>query len=121
MKDFISILVPFAKRLPAQRGFANELAIDRYRQALIHNPWLETFPLLIQAVTPGYDDGNWSVRDRENHYLPLELADLRGWQLLALSGGKPITLTGEWNGRKLRPLGIWHDGGYWQANAGEIW
>jgi hypothetical protein len=115
------IIVPFAKRLPAQRGFANELAIDRYRQALIENPWLETFPLLITDVTPSYDEGNWSIRDRENNYLPLELDDLRGWQLLALSGGNPITLMGEWNGHKLRPLGIWHDGGYWQANIGEVW
>jgi hypothetical protein len=108
-----SIIVPI--------GFANELEIDRYRQALIQNPWLETFPLLIKDVTPSYDDGKWSIRDRDNNYLPLELADLRGWQLLAISGGKPITLTGEWNGRKLRPLGVWHDGSYWQANAGEVW
>jgi SWIM zinc finger len=108
-----SIIVPI--------GFANEQAIDRYRQVLIQNPWLETFPLLIKDVTPSYNHGNWSIRDRENNYLPLELADLRGWQLLALSGGKPITLMGEWNGRKLRPLGIWKDGGYWQANTGEVW
>ncbi len=98
-----------------------ELAIDRYRQALIQNPWLETFPLLIKDVTPSYDDDKWVIRDRDNHYLPLELPDLRGWQLLALSGGKPITLIGEWKGRQLRPLGIWHDDGYWQANAGEVW
>jgi hypothetical protein len=98
-----------------------ELAIDRYRQGLIQNPWLETFPLLIQHVTPSHHDGNWSICDRDNNYLPLELPDLRGWQLLALSGGKPLTITGEWNGRKLRPLGIWHDGGYWQANSGEVW
>ncbi len=123
-----TIIVPFAlakpleeKRLPAQRGFANELAIDRYRQALIQNPWLETFPLLITDVTPNYSEGNWSIRDRENNYLPLELADVRGWQLLALSGGKPITLMGEWDGQKLKPLSIWHDGGYWQANIGEVW
>ncbi|WP_310489731.1 SWIM zinc finger family protein [Chamaesiphon sp. VAR_69_metabat_338] len=98
-----------------------ELAIDRYRQALIQNLWLETFPLLIKDVTPSYSAGNWSIRDREHNYLPLELADLRGWQLLAISGGRSLTLMGEWNGRQLRPLGVWHDGGYWQANVGEVW
>jgi hypothetical protein len=108
-----SIIVPI--------GFANEQAIDRYRQALIQNPWLETFPLLIQDVTPSYDEGKWSIRDRENHYLPLELTYLRGWQLLAISGGRSLALMGEWNGQKLRPLGVWHDGCYWQANAGEVW
>jgi hypothetical protein len=98
-----------------------EQAIDRYAQALIQNPWLEVFQLIIKDVTPSYHDGNRSIRDLNGNYLPLELADLRGWQILALSGGKPLTLMGEWNGQKLRPLGIWHEGGFWQANSGEVW
>jgi hypothetical protein len=114
-------IIPGDKTIIVPIGFANELAIDRYRQALIENPWLEIFPVLITDVTPSYDEENWSIRDRENNYLPLELADLRGWQLLALSGGTPITLMGEWDGQKLKPLGIWHDDGYWQANMGEVW
>jgi SWIM zinc finger len=98
-----------------------EMAIDRYALALAQNPWLEVFPLIIKDVIPSYDDGNWSIRDRNGHYLPLELGDVRGWQLLAVSGGQPIDLMGEWNGRKLRPLGVWHEGGAWQINAGEVW
>ncbi len=98
-----------------------ELAIDRYRQGLIQNPWLETFPLLIQNVTPRHRNGNWSICDRDNHYLPLQITDRVGWQSLASSGGQPLTLMGEWNGRKLRPLGIWHDRNFWQANTGEVW
>jgi hypothetical protein len=30
--------------------------------------------------------------------------------LLALSGGHPLTLCGEWDGRTLLPLSVWQDG-----------
>jgi SWIM zinc finger len=96
------------------------VAIDRYQQALIQNPWLERFPLLIK-VTPVHHDGQWSVQDSHDNCLPLELADLRGWQLLAMSGGKAIDLIGEWDSQVLRPLGLWRDGKFWQVNYGEVW
>ncbi len=96
------------------------VAIDRYQQALLQNPWLERFPLLINA-TPVYRDGQWSVQDSQGKCLPLELVDLRGWQLLAMSGGNPIDLMGEWDGQVLRPLGLWRDGDFWQVNSGEVW
>jgi SWIM zinc finger len=96
------------------------VAIDRYQQALIQNPWLERFPLLVK-VTPVYQDGQWSVQDSQSNCLPLELADLRGWQLLAMSGGQAIDLMGEWNGQVFRPLGLWRDGNFWQVNYGEVW
>jgi hypothetical protein len=96
------------------------VAIDRYKQALIQNPWLERFPLLVK-VTPVYQDGQWSVQDSQGNCLPLELADLRGWQLLAMSGGNEINLMGEWDGQVFRPLGLWRDGNFWQANYGEVW
>jgi hypothetical protein len=96
------------------------VAIDRYQQALTQNPWLERFPLLVK-VTPVYHDGQWSVQDSPGGCLPLELADLRGWQLLAMSGGKAIDLMGEWDGQVFRPLGLWRDGNFWQANYGEVW
>ncbi len=96
------------------------MAIDRYQQALIQNPWLDRFPLLIK-VTPVRHDGQWSVQDFQGNYLPLELVDLRGWQLLAMSGGESIDLMGEWDGQVLRPLGLWRDGNFWQVNSGEVW
>jgi SWIM zinc finger len=96
------------------------VAIDRYQQALIQNPWLERFPLIVK-VTPVYHEGQWSVQDSQSNSLPLELADLRGWQLLAMSGGKAIDLMGEWDGQVFRPLGLWRDGNFWQANYGEVW
>jgi SWIM zinc finger len=96
------------------------VAIDRYQQALIQNPWLERFPLLIK-VTPVHRNYQWLVQDSLGNCLPLELADLRGWQLVAMSGGASIDLMGEWDGQVLRPLGLWRDGDFWQVNSGEVW
>jgi hypothetical protein len=33
-----------------------------------------------------------------------------GWKLLALSGGKPISVFGEWNGRAFSPLSVFSEG-----------
>jgi hypothetical protein len=35
-----------------------------------------------------------------------------GWQLAALSGGYPILILGEWNGRSLLPLAVRAEGRY---------
>jgi hypothetical protein len=33
-----------------------------------------------------------------------------GWRLLALGGGTPLTVFGEWNGEEFWPLGAWTAG-----------
>jgi hypothetical protein len=45
----------------------------------------------------------WHVRDTAGGALPLSRGD--HWTLLALSGGAPLDLAGEWNGEALLPLG----------------
>ena len=45
--------------------------------------------------------------------LPLQLHLSDGWALLALSGGQPLTLQGEWDGTHLRPLSAVGPEGFW--------
>jgi hypothetical protein len=52
----------------------------------------------------------WQARDPEGRGLPL--AGKPPWKLLAVSGGHPVDLCGEWDGRRLRPLSIVHEGQY---------
>ena len=40
-------------------------------------------------------------------WLPLPPRYDGGWRLLALSGGAPIALCGEWDGRHYLPLSAW--------------
>ncbi len=76
-------------------------------EAFIANPWLERVPLALAAVTPLHRPPTWMVRDAAGHCLPLEIQETKGWSLVALSGGRPIALAGEWNGVTLCPLGVW--------------
>lgn len=107
--------VLLAKQPPGYSDIAS--AIAAYSRAFALCPWIEQFPLLLQEVRPLYDpasgpdsrSANWLVQDLQGRRLPLseKFQDLQGWQLLALSGGHPVTLFGEWNGVELLPLGIW--------------
>lgn len=80
--------------------------IKAYAKALSCNPWLEQFPVPLVAVIPIHHNGLWFVRDLAGHHLPLIPRFERGWQLLALSGGHPLSLFGEWNGDYLLPLSV---------------
>ena len=71
------------------------------------NPWLERFPLTLQQVIPLHQEGKWFIRDRDANLLPISSRFERGWTLLALSGGHPVTIFGEWNGNDFYPLSIW--------------
>jgi hypothetical protein len=79
--------------------------------ALAHQPWLDRFPCVLRDVVPGCADGaEWLVRDRDGAALPL--AGGEHWRLLALSGGFPVDLSGEWDGATLLPLGVVAEGVY---------
>jgi hypothetical protein len=78
--------------------------VRQMADALSRNPWLETLPLALSGVrvVPGE---HWSVRDGDGVELPLPEKYAQGWSALALSGGEPLTVFGDWNGHKLRPHG----------------
>lgn len=103
--------------------------------ALARQPWLDRFPCLLTDGTPLPPTGTtalrpaggephhavnrpWHVRDATGAVLPLVRGD--HWTLLALSGGAPLDLAGEWNGEALLPLGAIVSGTYyplWEAPA----
>jgi hypothetical protein len=74
--------------------------------ALAAFPWLERFPMPLQSVTPVQTGERWAVRDGAGRALPLALGFAHSWRLLALSGGRPLALFGEWNGMSLLPLSV---------------
>jgi len=85
--------------------------------ALGHLPWLDRFACSIHNVTPVFHGESWSVVDTANQSLPLKGAD--HWRLLAISGGAPLDLSGEWDGERVLPLGASVAGRYevlWPAH-----
>jgi len=86
-------------------GYASTTeATAAYAAALGACPWLERFPMPIQATTPTRVGEGWAARDRDGRVLSLAPRFAHGWRLLALSGGRPLALFGEWNGTTLLPL-----------------
>lgn len=81
-------------------------------QALAQTPWIEQFPTLLGAVIPLRQGERWAVCDSAGDLLPLHISAAQGWTLLALSGGHPLILFGEWDGSRLTPLSAWADGGF---------
>ncbi len=81
-------------------------AFENYSAAIAKMPWLEIFPLPLTGVIPVLRNGVWSLRDDESCALPIHPRFEHGWELLALSGGRPITVFGEWDGNFLWPLSV---------------
>lgn len=78
-------------------------AIDQASQLYADNPWLAQVPMWIDAATPMRIGEQWMLRTAAG-MLPLSLPSALAWPLLACSGGHPLCVMGEWDGRRLLPL-----------------
>jgi hypothetical protein len=78
---------------------------QRFADELARNPFRERTAAMLGAVVPVVDGRRrWWLRDATGAALRLGTCDR--WRLLALSGGQPIDLFGEWDGDELRPLSV---------------
>jgi hypothetical protein len=94
-------------RLPGSASIEHYLGTAA--DAMARQPLLASFGCVLHdvALVPGEV---WHVRDNEGCGLPL--TGKPPWKLLAISGGHPIDLAGEWDGRRFRPLSIMYEGQY---------
>jgi hypothetical protein len=85
-------------------------ALADYSVALAQQPWLDRMLVSLAAVTVVAEPGNWYVCDGAQQGLPIA-PDYSGmWELVAMGGGGPIRLSGEWNGAVFYPLSAGVDG-----------
>jgi hypothetical protein len=109
---------------------AIDAQLTDWSAALEQDPWLTTWPVLLAgtpappvsvldgapgahgsglagAASPGSQGSRWYLVDRAGRALPL--ADRESlWTLLAVSGGDPVTVAGEWHPDGLVALTTWH-------------
>lgn len=78
-----------------------------YATAIAANPWLEVFPMMLLGATATRAGQRFVVIDSAGRTLPTALEARREWELLALSGGRPAPIFGEWDGETFRPLKVW--------------
>jgi len=98
---------PAAENHPDGAGGVTALLED-WASALEADPWLTEWPALLTG-TPVVSAGGWYLSDTSGAGLPL-LGLERLWTLLAVSGGHPVTVAGEWSPAGLIPLTVWHGG-----------
>jgi SWIM zinc finger len=113
---------PVLAQRPVPVGDVDAL-LAGYAAGLEQDPWLTVWPALLTGtpVPPG-DEGlagggrqgdgrpqasRWRLVDRTGAALPLAERESL-WTLLAVSGGHPVTVAGEWHPDGLLPLAIWH-------------
>lgn len=83
--------------------------LDTHATALAAQPFLERLPVLLGGLVPDASD-HGIVCDAQGRRITLHPTFRHPLHLLALSGGHPLTVCGEWDGRMLLPLAVWHDG-----------
>ncbi len=88
-------------------------ALSAFAQAIARNPWLDEYPLLLNRVLPlPAEPAMLLISPNGGSALPISAGFTGQWQLLALSGGHPLALAGEWNGASFLPLAAWPEGRY---------
>jgi hypothetical protein len=110
-------------------------ALREYAAALAADPWLERWPMVLAGVIPARAGGHrWCLlpagasvdaggaglarpaglagaHSSAPGGVPVDPAVGAPWRLVAASGGRPVTVAGEWTAAGLRPLSVWLRGG----------
>ncbi|WP_432982499.1 SWIM zinc finger family protein [Dactylosporangium sp. CA-233914] len=98
------------ERMHSVAGAAGiEDSLLAHARALAADPWLDFWPMALDAVVPVRDGAGWALADAGGNGLPLDPAAGEPWRLIAVTAGRPATVTGEWSAAGLRPLGVWAD------------
>lgn len=105
---------PFAAPAPAT---TLDAAFDAVSNLIAANPWQPQQPLLVSDGVPRGSASGWNLQTIEGRRLALDLADEDGWVLVAESGGRPLTVFGEWDGETLRPLSCWNPALVWSREV----
>lgn len=72
---------------------------------LAANPWAQRFPVALAGAVASVDGGDAWVADGAGRRLPLDPA-ADPWPLLAVTGGHPADLFGEWEDGRLHPASV---------------
>jgi len=90
-------------------GTAVVEALDAAGWAIAAEPWLERYPLCVSATPAPLGNGRWTLTDATGS-IPIVPGFWRLAELVAVSGGAPVTVAGEWSADGILPLTVWADG-----------
>ncbi|MGD9997746.1 MAG: SWIM zinc finger family protein [Ilumatobacteraceae bacterium] len=100
---------PPVSTLQAPRGQNVGEAMSAAGWAIAAEPWLERYPVCISAVPTPLGNGRWTLADPTGA-VSIVPGFWRLGEMIALSGGRPVTIAGEWSADGVLPLTMWADG-----------
>jgi hypothetical protein len=92
-------------------------ALSEVADALAGDPWTDSWPVILTAAVPARTAGLWLLTDPAAQGpggvpgMVVHPVVGHPWRLLAVSGGRPVTVAGEWTPRGLRPCTVWDEEG----------
>lgn len=95
---------------------AEELA--RLADQIAANPWPFQRGLFVAGVPQPAAGADWVLHLGDDRALCLQLGEDDAWPFVAVAGGAPVTVFGEWDGERLRPLSAWGPGLIWTEDNG---
>ncbi|MEU8549524.1 SWIM zinc finger family protein [Streptomyces roseoverticillatus] len=110
---------PPAKSAGPPPGGSVEAALSAYGEALCDDPWLETWPVVLEDVipvpppapSPSPEVNGWQLADAKGESaltIDPRARDSQGlWQLASISSGHPITVFAEYGHGGVVPLTTW--------------
>jgi hypothetical protein len=81
-----------------------EEALARYQRLCARNPWLTEAVVCVDDMIPFQYQERWYAKSGTEEVLPLHPNFRNHWPLMAMSGGYPLQVLGEWDGRFFFPL-----------------
>ncbi|SDJ49657.1 SWIM zinc finger [Actinokineospora alba] len=91
---------------PVPSGGTVDDALAAFAAGLALDPWLDRLPVVLHDVSPVSLGKEWGLSSVDGSVLPLG-AGVDPWTLLAVSGGRPLTVAAELSVSGLRPLSCW--------------
>jgi hypothetical protein len=79
---------------------------SNYAAMLAQNPWLGARPFVLGPVEPVLIGEKLHLEDASRRRIAVHEQCVHQWHLLALAGGAPVTILGEWDGATFDPLTI---------------
>jgi hypothetical protein len=77
---------------------------------LSQNPLLERWPAVLGSVTPLFEGGVLQLVDERGRSVGTSRSLQHGWLLVALAGGRPLNVFGQWDGQVFDPVSVEHHG-----------
>ena len=101
--DDLHVISKKVEKVPGHPDFVSFL--NDYAAALAAQPWLSHYAAVLTQVQPRVEKNErFSLVDISGKILPLSASERTGWAVMALSGGNTISIFGEWDGQRFRPL-----------------